>query len=203
MDNQNAKTDGMMNVQKHGFGQDFILVRDYLLYVRGNETFNLDGFETPGVHRLKSDHRLPEDQVAYLLSSLEGNAAIPDLGDVLSRHKASAWKKSFLVFKNQKYTTVQTDNIAFFYIRNNAVSMMCFDKQVYTLSYSLDQITGAVSPQQFFRINRQYIVNFNAIKEVELYYMRKLCVKLIVEAPDQLLINKEKTTGFLAWMENR
>ena len=93
--------------------------------------------------------------------------------------------------------------IAFFYIRNNAVSLVCSDKQVYSLNKSLDQITAAVSPEQFFRVNRQYLVNFNAIKEVELYFMRKLHVKLAVEAPDQLFITKEKTTGFLSWMEDR
>lgn len=128
---------------------------------------------------------------------------VSELGALLGQYKAPGWKTRFLVFKHQKYTTVHTDNIAFFYIRNNAVSLVCFDKQVYSLNKSLDQITAAVSPEQFFRVNRQYLVNFNAIKEVELYFMRKLYVKLVVEAPDKLLITKEKTTGFLSWMEDR
>lgn len=64
-------------------------------------------------------------------------------------------------------------------------------------------ITASVSAKQFFRVNRQYLVNFKAIKEVEHYFLRKLYVKLIIETPDKLLINKEKSHSFLNWMEER
>lgn len=113
------------------------------------------------------------------------------------------YKSSYLVFRNQKYTTIKTENIAFFYIKNNYTSMMCFDKQEYVLNQSLDQIVSTVSPNDFFRINRQYLINFQAIKEVEHYLARKLHVKLVIETADRLLINKEKTQNFLSWMDNR
>jgi hypothetical protein len=38
---------------------------------------------------------------------------------------------------------------------------------------------------------------------VEHYFMRKLYVKLIIETPEKLLINKEKSHTFLTWMEDR
>jgi len=128
---------------------------------------------------------------------------MPDLGNLLSQIAPPAGKKSFLVFKHNKYTTVATDSIAFFYIRNEATSIMCFDQQEYSLSQSLDQVISLLSPVQFFRLNRQYIVNFNAIKEVEHYFMRKLFVKLTIPTPEKLLINKEKAPVFLNWLENR
>jgi DNA-binding NtrC family response regulator len=58
----------------------------------------------------------------------------------------------------------------------STVSMMCFDKQKYSLNQSLDQITNSVSPDHFFRVNRKYLINFKAIKEVEHYFQRKLFV---------------------------
>ena len=128
---------------------------------------------------------------------------MPDLGNLLSQIAPPTGKKSFLVFKHNKYTTVSTDSIAFFYIRNEATSIMCFDQQEYSLSQSLDQVISLLSPVQFFRLNRQYIVNFNAIKEVEHYFMRKLFVKLTIPTPEKLLINKEKPPVFLNWLENR
>jgi DNA-binding LytR/AlgR family response regulator len=112
-------------------------------------------------------------------------------------------KTSFLVFKHQKYTTVNTNDIAFFFIRNETVSMMCFDQQEYTLNQSLDQIMNSVSSAQFFRVNRKYLINFKAIKEVEHYFLRKLFVRLLMDTPDKLLINKEKTNVFLSWMSDR
>jgi DNA-binding LytR/AlgR family response regulator len=128
---------------------------------------------------------------------------VPDLGDLLAKLGTSPAKTSFLVFKNQKYATVQINDIAFFYIRNDSTSIMCFDQQEFSLTQSLDQVAASVSSQQFFRVNRQYLVNFKAIKEVEHYFLRKLYVKLSIETPEKLLINKEKSHSFLRWMEER
>lgn len=130
-------------------------------------------------------------------------APTPDLNDLLAKLGAPTGKTSFLVFLNQKYKTINTADIAFFYIRHDATWIMGFDKQQYPINQSLDQLTQAVSAKQFFRINRQYLVNFKAIKEVEPYFLRKLFVKLTIETPEKLLVNKEKSNAFLTWMENR
>ena len=127
----------------------------------------------------------------------------PDLNGLLKMIGQDEGKKSFLVFKHNKYSTVQTDNIAFIYIRNDSATIMTFQEQEYAITQSLDQVQDLLSPKQFFRLNRQYLVNFSAIKEVEHYFARKLFVKLVIPSPDKLLIGKEKTTGFLSWLENR
>ena len=129
--------------------------------------------------------------------------AAPDISNLLSQIVPPAGKKNFLVFKNNKYISVPTEDIAFFYIRNELTSIMGFDQQEYTINQSLDQLTSLLSPVQFFRVNRQYLVNFSAIKEVEHYFMRKLFVKLVIPTPEKLLINKEKAPVFLNWLENR
>ncbi len=128
---------------------------------------------------------------------------VPNIDELLTKTAPPTGKKSFLVFKNNKYINVATDTIAFFYIRNELSTIMCFDQQEYILNQSLDQISSLLSPVDFFRLNRQYIVNFSAIKEIEHYFMRKLFVKLTIPTPEKLLINKEKAPIFLNWMDNR
>ncbi|MDB5130179.1 LytTR family DNA-binding domain-containing protein [Mucilaginibacter sp.] len=127
----------------------------------------------------------------------------PDLDELLKKLGPDEGKKSFLVFKNNKYTTVQTDQIAFIYIRNDSSTIMTFQQQEYSLAQSLDQVQSMLSSKQFFRLNRQYLINFSAVKEVEHYFDRKLFVTLTIPSPDKLLIGKEKTSNFLNWLENR
>ena len=112
-------------------------------------------------------------------------------------------KQSFLVFHRNKYLTVPTDSIAFFYIKFDASIIVTFDKAEYTINYSLDQIQELVDGGQFFRLNRQYLVNFNAIKEVEHYFARKLLVIPSIPLGDKLIVSKEKARIFLDWLENR
>lgn len=128
---------------------------------------------------------------------------LPNLDELLAKLSTPAGKKSFLVFKNNKYINVLTENIAFFYVNYESSVIMCFDKQEYFVTHSLEQIQNLVTDKQFFRINRQYLVNFNAIKEVEHYFARKLLVNLIVPTKDKLIVSKEKVRQFLTWLDDR
>ncbi|WDO11587.1 LytTR family DNA-binding domain-containing protein [Flavobacterium sp. WW92] len=128
---------------------------------------------------------------------------LPDFEYLLTRSGENAGKSSFLVFKNNKYLTVQTENIAYFFIKNETPTIMTFDKGEYLITQSLDEVHKLLSPSQFFRINRQYLVNFSAIREAEHYFSRKLLLKLTVPTEEKLLVGKEKATAFLGWLENR
>ena len=126
---------------------------------------------------------------------------LSNLDDLISKLATVIGKQRFLVFKNNKYINVLTDNIAFFYINYESSVIMCFDKQEYFVNYSLEQIQSMLNGKQFFRINRQYLVNFAAIKEVEHYFARKLLVNLIVPTRDKLLVSREKVRQFLDWLD--
>lgn len=127
----------------------------------------------------------------------------PNIDELIKRLGVDDGKKSFLVFKENKYATLATDQIAYIYIKHDTTTIVTFQQQTYTLPQSIDQVQNQLSAKQFYRLNRQYLVNFSAIKEVEHYYGRKLLVKLVVPNPDDLLLGKEKTTAFLQWLENR
>jgi DNA-binding LytR/AlgR family response regulator len=127
----------------------------------------------------------------------------PSLDEVLMKLANQAGKKSFLVFKNNKYINVPTENIAFFYIKYESPMITCFDKQEYFVNYSLDQVQNLLPAKQFYRLNRQYLVNFHAVKEVEHYFARKLLVNPVIPTRDKLIVAKEKVTDFLHWLDNR
>ena len=128
---------------------------------------------------------------------------MPWLDDILKKLTATEGKKSFLVFKHNKYINVLTDNIAFFYIKYDSPVIMCFDKQEFFVNYSLEQIQNLLPDKQFYRLNRQYLINFSAVKEVEHYFARKLLVNSIIPTKDKLVVSKEKVTDFLHWLDNR
>jgi two-component system response regulator LytT len=126
-----------------------------------------------------------------------------ELEEIFKRLEAPAGKKNFLVFKNNKYFSIPTERIAFFSMRNDSTVITCFDQQEYAIDQSLNQIQTLLCEQIFFRLNRQYLVSFSSVKEVEHYFARKLIVKLVIPADEKLLVSKEKANSFLKWLDNR
>lgn len=111
-----------------------------------------------------------------------------------------AGKSSFLVFADNRYTAIPINDIAYFYIKVEMPAICTFDGREYFVQQSLDHIGTVVPAGQFYRINRQYLINFDAVKEVEHYYARKLLIHLKVATPDQIILNKNNTSAFLKWM---
>jgi two-component system, LytTR family, response regulator LytT len=173
-------------------------------------TSNGYALEVPTINGI--DHMLNffsrEDIVAAFerigdLKNFFQHNSLPILTDLLGRLAKPAGKKSFLVFKNNKYINVHTENIAFFLIKYESPMIMCFDKEEYFVNYSLEQIQNLLPEKQFFRLNRQYLINFHAVREVEHYFARKLLVNPVIPVKDKLLVSREKVSEFLHWLDNR
>ena len=111
-------------------------------------------------------------------------------------------KRSFMVYYHNKYVMVPTESIAFFYIKYESTVIVTFDKQEFSVNYSLDKLQELLSEQQFFRLNRQFLINFEAIKEVEHYFARKLLVIPSIPFSQKLIVSKEKASSFFKWLEN-
>jgi DNA-binding LytR/AlgR family response regulator len=165
-------------------------------------------------NNLRSGRLAPDPLLANEIVSVVGKTTeefknffqqvrLPGLDDLLARLVAPAGKKSFLVFKNNKYINVLTENIAGFHVKYESSVIMCFDKQEYFVKYSLEQIQNLLPERQFFRLNRQYLINFDAIKEVEHYFARKLLVNPVIPMKEKLLVSKERVSEFLNWLDDR
>lgn len=180
-----------------------------VIFCTAFDDYAIEAFKSNGVdYVLKPFSRESITQaitkVAELKNFFQRNRrALPDFEHLLNRNVENKGKTGFLVFRNNKYITIQTENIAFFFIKYDTPTIMSFDKAEYPVTQSLDEVHKLLAPSQFFRINRQYLVNFKAIREVEHYFSRKLIVKLTIPTEEKLLVGKDKATSFLSWLENR
>ena len=60
-----------------------------------------------------------------------------------------------------------------------------------------------LSPEQFFRANRQYLISFRAIRHIEHFDARKLLVETGLCDIESIVVSKAKATTFLSWVQNR
>ena len=54
----------------------------------------------------------------------------------------------------------------------------------------------------FFRANRQFLVNRNAIKDASFYFNRKILINLNIKFKEQIIVGKLKTSAFSNWLAN-
>ncbi|UPK68762.1 LytR/AlgR family response regulator transcription factor [Chitinophaga filiformis] len=109
---------------------------------------------------------------------------------------------AILVHYKDKIVPVRLENIVLFYIEKEVLYLMTFDRQHYYLKKSLEE-AEQLCGSDFFRVNRQFLVNRKAIKDASHYVSRKLSVNLSVPFREVITISKEKAPQFLAWLSGK
>ncbi|WP_205499958.1 LytR/AlgR family response regulator transcription factor [Rufibacter psychrotolerans] len=106
---------------------------------------------------------------------------------------------SVLVYQRDKIIPLPFDQIAVCYSQHLITHAVTFDQRRFTLNQSLEEME-ALCGNQFFRANRQFLVNRNAIKEAAQHLGRKLVVSLTIPFPEEIIVSKAKSPLFLNWL---
>lgn len=121
------------------------------------------------------------------------------LQNLLSNTKV--YKGNFLIPFKDKLLPVPIKDFAWFEIKNGVVVGTKFDKTSLILEErSLEEIGQMIDPSQFYRANRQYLVNRLAIKEVAQYFNGKLLAILAPAPPEPVVVSRDKALQFKKWM---
>lgn len=111
------------------------------------------------------------------------------------------YKTRFLIKVGEHYRSVTDNEISCFYILERATFLHTSNNKNYVVDYSLDQLQNIIDGDKFFRINRNCIVNFHAIRDIIAYSSSRLKIKLENQPIDELIVSKEKVSAFKKWMD--
>jgi DNA-binding LytR/AlgR family response regulator len=118
------------------------------------------------------------------------------------RQIAQTSKTRFLVKVGANYNSVLTREIEMFYIRERSVFIRTFQGKTYDVDYSLEQLQQMVDPDLFFRINRNVMINIEAVSKLVVYSSNRL--KLVNHSgfnADELIVSRDKVSDFKRWMD--
>jgi len=110
------------------------------------------------------------------------------------------YKKRYLVKRGSDLIAVETEDIAYCYATHKLVCMVDNKNQKFILDKSLSDIEKELAPSQFFRINRKYIANINAVKKMKLYGKGKLLIELVPAVNEEVIISSETVAAFKEWI---
>jgi DNA-binding LytR/AlgR family response regulator len=110
------------------------------------------------------------------------------------------YKKRFLVKRGTDYFSVKAEDIAYFYATHKLVCMVDTKGQKFILDQSLTDIEKQLDPAHFYRVNRKYLVQMNAIKKIKSYPKSKLQLELEPMIAEEIIISQENVSAFKDWM---
>ncbi len=109
------------------------------------------------------------------------------------------YKTSFTVKNGIKIKIIKEEEIVCFYSFDNATFIKTAD---FTgiINYSLSLLEKDLNPDLFFRVNRSFIVQKEAIQEIGFYPNSRLKLQLNGYDEQEIIVSRERVKAFKNWM---
>ena len=114
----------------------------------------------------------------------------------------SNYKKTILVHFQGKMIPLKMADIAYIQYELGNVYVVTFENKKYTINQTLDEFENMLNPIDFFRANRQFIIQREAVSNLENYFSRRMILKLTIPTSEVIIISKTKSPQVLKWLEN-
>ncbi len=116
--------------------------------------------------------------------------------------KSKDFRNRFLIKMGNSYKSITAAEIAYFFVSNKTTYLMTFNKKKYSLDTPLDDLDKELDPKNFFRINRQMIVNINAISEIHTFFNSRLLLSIDPPFDEDVLVTRSNISKFKEWMNS-
>ncbi len=117
--------------------------------------------------------------------------------------KEKSYRQRFSVVVGQKLKSVDVNDIAYFFSNSGITFVALHSKSQYSLDQSLDKLAEELDPNQFFRVNRQYLVGLSAITNIHIFPKSRLKLELNPPVPEGVFVSLDKVVEFKKWVDGR
>ncbi len=111
------------------------------------------------------------------------------------------YKNRFLVKVGDHLRSVKAENISLFYAEGRTVFLITNKQNKYIIDFTLEELVKHLDPDMFFRPNRSFIVNINAISDVVVYSNSRLLIELHDKFEKEIIVSRDKVVQLKTWFE--
>ena len=114
--------------------------------------------------------------------------------------KQQKFRQSYLVQKGDKLIPIATHDFAFFFIKNGVVRGTTNGNLTYHLDAKLEDLENELNSNDFFRANRQYLIQRYAIKNLSFYNNGRLIINTSPNSIEQIIVSKANKPKIKSWL---
>lgn len=187
-----------------GTGFDIIReLKDYphIIFTTAYEKYALDAFKFNSIDYLLKPIDKNELETAILklqeIHEIE-EASYQEKIRAVQQQFMPAHRERFLVKVGLQFKSIPTESITYFYYQEG-ISYLQTTQQSLPIDHTLDHLMDELDPKVFFRINRQFIININSVKEIHSYFNSRLLLTLAPATKEEVIVSRERVLNFKVW----
>lgn len=173
-----------------------------VIFITAYDSYALKAFENKGIDSLLKPFGLDDLRRAIDKLGLLSGGGIASAEHGAPTQTPPVYQERFLVHMGARMRSVTTAEIAYFMADGKYLHLMTHDGKDYILDRSLTDVGEKLPPNLFFRINRRFIVSFDAIREMIRYSGSR--IKVLLNPPlaegEEAFVSTDRVPDFREWL---
>ncbi len=179
-------------------------INSFVIFTTAFDEYAIKAFELNSI-----DYLLKPINTEKLRKSIEKFRRLHSEKNVLDIHAVIAamdqgrkkYKQRFSVNVGTRIKSIETANISYFYSMDKYTFLFTNENRHYPIDFALDKLEDLIDPQQFFRINRQYTLNFYSILKINVLSKSRIAIHTTPSTEEPLLVSTARTHEFRLWLD--
>lgn len=177
-----------------------------VIFTTAYDQYALKAFKVNSIDYLLKP--IKKEELAFSLEKLRQHShpanvsteQVNELLETLKAKNAPTYKQRFVVSYGDKIKLVDVNDIAWFYSMNKSVFIQTNENKSFGIDTSLDQLEKDLNPEQFFRVNRKYILNIKCIADMYRLSKSRIKIKTQPDCYDDVIVSSERASIFKEWL---
>jgi len=177
-----------------------------IIFTTAYDQFTLDAFKLNSIDYLLKPIKYKELKAAIeKMDKINGSSTATiskeAIDKLLSNQKT--YKKRFIVKFGSNIRFKESDDIA--YLRADDRLCHLIERKTgkqFLIDHTLEELdSNLLNPNKFFRINRKFIVNIDAVENIKTLHNKSLKLKLSIPTTDELTVSRNRVKDFKNWID--
>lgn len=183
-----------------------VAIKSAVIFTTAYDEYALKAFKLNSIDYLLKP--IDEDDLEIAVDKFKSRTQKPEslqldfeqIKRMLSNPIEKTYKSRFTVKIGQHLKVITTEEIECFFSENKGTYIHTTDNRDYLIDTTLEVLENEMSPKDFYRVSRKFIVPLKSIKEIVLYSNSRLKVILPTYKDDEVIVSREKVSDFKEWI---
>ena len=172
-----------------------------VIFTTAYDKYALDAFKAQSIdYILKPVKKTDLEGAIQKLRDLQHIFRNNDISTTPKTTVPAEYKKRFMIRFGEHIKTLGIEEVAYFYSENKNTLARTTDGRTFPMDANLDTLETMLDPNEFFRVNRQFIISLKAIDEMKTYSKARVIIKLKPAVKDSPVVSSERAAEFKAWL---
>jgi two-component system LytT family response regulator len=176
-----------------------------IIFITAYDEYALQAFKVNAVDYLLKPIKVNELSAALDKYKRVFKPVAADYGALLDtlrkRETAPHYLRRMLIRFGNSIKLADMADAAYFYTKDKITFLVLRSTgKRFPIDHPLDKLEGLLDPTHFFRINRQFIINIAAIREMHPYSKSRVKVELDPPTDLETIVSAERSAEFKKWL---